>query len=161
VLDRSWLKRVVLSVAVLGSSVAGAASELTGSWDCPVRLHLAAVGQSELTLQASTRSRLHAGGHYDSEGEAVVRLGPWPLTLAAASQGQWLRDGQQFTLAIETLELSPGSTRGVELQHLVIQQLTSMLPPLPHTETAHIVSEMPGQVVLEDATGERFTCSRR
>lgn len=160
-LNRSWLKAALLSVSVVGCSVAAAAPELAGDWHCPVQLHLAAVGQSELTLKLTTRSRLHAEGHYDSEGEAVVLLGPWPLTLAATSQGQWWRDGPQLTLAIDALELSPGSTRGVELQHLVIQQLTPMLPPLPHTETAHIVSETPGQMVLEDASGERFTCSRR
>jgi hypothetical protein len=49
---------------------------------------------------------------------------------------------------------------GVELQRYLIQQLTSLFPELPHTQTTRILAETPTQVVLEDAFGERYTCSR-
>ena len=134
--------------------------ELAGYWSCPTKLPLAAVGQTELTLQLHTRSHLNPEGRYESEADAIVHLGRWPLTLAATSRGQWLREQQDLTVTVETLELSPGSTLGVELQRHLIQQLTLLFPELPHTQTTRILAETPAQLVLEDAFGERYTCSR-
>jgi hypothetical protein len=156
----SWRDLVLLLLVAGGLSTEATSSELAGHWSCPTKLQLAAVGQSELTLQLDTRSHLHPEGRYESEGDAIVHLGRWPLTLAATSRGQWLREQQDVTVTVEALELSPGSTLGVELQRYLIQQLTSLFPELPHTQTTRILAETPTQVVLEDAFGERYTCSR-
>jgi hypothetical protein len=156
----SWRDLVLLLLVAGGLSTEATSSELAGHWSCPTKLQLAAVGQSELTLQLDTRSHLHPEGRYESEGDAIVHLGRWLLTLAATSRGQWLREQQDVTVTVEALELSPGSTLGVELQRYLIQQLTSLFPELPHTQTTRILAETPTQVVLEDAFGERYTCSR-
>jgi hypothetical protein len=156
----SWRDLVLLLLVTGGFATEAAGSGLAGYWSCPTTLQLAAVGPSELTLQLHTRSHLHPEGRYESEGDAIVHLGRWPLTLAATSRGQWLREQQDVTVTVEALELSPGSTLGVELQRYLIQQLTSLFPELPHTQTTRILAETPTQLVLEDAFGEQYTCSR-
>jgi hypothetical protein len=156
----SWRDVVLLLLVAGGFATEAAASELAGHWSCPTELQLAAIGQSELTLQLNTRSHLRPGGRYDSAGEAIVHLGRWPLTLAATSRGQWLREQQDVTVTVEALELSPGSTLGVEMQRYLIQQLTALFPELPHTQTTRILAETPTQMVLEDSFGEQYTCTR-
>ncbi|TVP88293.1 MAG: hypothetical protein EA347_06255 [Thioalkalivibrio sp.] len=123
-------------------------------------MQVAAVGQTELTVEVNTRAALSPEGRYESEGDAIVRLGRWPLTLDATSHGQWVREQQDVTITVEALELSPGSSFGVEVQRQLAQQLASLLPELPHTQTTRILSETPRQLVLEGASGERYTCSR-
>jgi hypothetical protein len=142
-----------------GASVASP-RDLAGHWACPGELRLAAAGQTELTLELSTRTHLRSGGRYESVGEAVLRLGRWPLKLAANSHGQWQRNAEQVALTVENLELTPGSSTGIEFQQTVIQQLHSMLPEFPHAQSARIASESDTQVVLEDESGQRHTCSR-
>ncbi|MCA1790439.1 MAG: hypothetical protein LC667_11475 [Thioalkalivibrio sp.] len=156
----SWRNLLLLLLVSGGLATDAASSEMVGYWSCPTKLQLAAVGQSELTLQLNTRAHLRPEGRYESEGDAIVRLGRWPLTLAATSRGQWLREQQDVTVTVETLELSPGSALGVELQRYLIQQITSLFPELPHTQTTRILAETPTQLVLEDAFGEQYTCSR-
>lgn len=156
----SWRHLVLILLVAGGFATEAASSELAGHWSCPTTLQLVAVGQSELTLQLNTRSHLRPEGRYESEGDAIVHLGRWPLTLAATSRGQWLREQQEVTVTVEALELSPGSTLGVELQRYLIRQLTSLFPELPHTQTTRILAETPTQLVLEDAFGEQYTCSR-
>lgn len=155
-----WRHLVTLLLVAGGFATEAAGSELAGHWSCPTKLQLAAVGQSELTLQLNTRAHLRPEGRYESEGDAIVRLGRWPLTLATTSRGQWLREQQDVTVTVEALELSPGSTLGVELQRQLIQQLAALFPELPHTQTTRIIAETPTQLVLEDAFGEQYTCSR-
>ena len=155
-----WRDLVLLLLVAGALATEAASSGLAGYWSCPTKLQLAAVGQSELTLQLNTRAHLRPEGRYESEGDAIVHLGRWPLTLAAASRGQWLREQQDVTVTVETLELSPASTLGVELQRQLIQQITSLFPELPHTQTTRIVAETPTRLVLEDAFGEQYTCSR-
>lgn len=157
---RSWGHLVLILLVAGGFATETASSELAGYWSCPTTIQLAAVGQSELTLQLNTRSHLRPEGRYESTGEAIVHLGRWPLTLAAGSRGQWLREQQEVTVTVEALELSPGSTLGVELQRYLIRQLTPLFPELPHTQTTRILAETPTQLVLEDAFGEQYTCSR-
>ncbi len=156
----SWRDVVLLLILAGGLATEAAGSELAGHWSCPTTLQLAAVGQSELTLELNTRSHLRPEGRYESKGDAVVHLGRWPLTLAAASRGQWLREQQDVTVIVEALELLPASNLGVELQRHLIRQLTSLFPKLPHRQTLRILAETPTQLVLEDAFGEEYTCSR-
>jgi hypothetical protein len=156
----SWRNLVLLVLVAGGLATEAVSSDLAGYWSCPTTLQLAAVGQSELTLQLNTRSHLRPEGRYESAGDAIVHMGRWPLTLAATSHGQWLRDQQDVTVTVEALELSPGSTLGVELQRYLIQQITSLFPELPHTQTTRILAETPTRLLLEDASGEQYTCSR-
>lgn len=154
---------IVFGLLVLSTPVADASSsrDLAGQWNCPATLQLELLGRSQLSLQLDTRSRLHPQGRYESEGDAIVHFGVWPLTLGATSQGQWRRDQQQVTLTVEALELSPGSASAVELQRVLIQQLTTLFPELPHTHTTRILAETTTQLVLEDESGQRYTCTRR
>jgi hypothetical protein len=101
--EGSWRDLVLLLLVAGGLSTEATSSELAGHWSCPTKLQLAAVGQSELTLQLDTRSHLHPEGRYESEGDAIVHLGRWPLTLAATSRGQWLREQQDVTVTVEAL----------------------------------------------------------
>lgn len=159
-MNNSWLS-VALGFVLLSTPAPEAAGrELAGLWSCPATLQLALLGRSELSLQLNTRSRLHQEGRYESDGDAVVHFGVWPLTLGATSRGQWRRDQQQMTVTVEALELSPGSASGVELQRVLIQQLTALFPELPHTHTTRILAETPAQLTLEDESGQRYTCSR-
>jgi len=125
----SWHSRALLFLVAGGFAAEAASSGLAGSWSCPTTLQVAAVGQTELTVEVNTRADLGPEGRYESEGEAIVRLGRWPLTLAATSHGRWLHEQQDVTITVEALELSPGSAFGAELQRQVAQQLASLLPP--------------------------------
>ncbi len=159
-MKRFW-SGLAVSVLVASSAVAQArGQELAGHWVCPAQVQLVAVGQNQLNLQLNTRSQLHSDGRYESFGDAVVQFGLWPLTLAATSSGQWLRDRQQFTVTVEALELSPGSASAVEIQRLLIQQITALLPDFPHTQVAQIVAESPTHLLLEDELGRQYTCNR-
>jgi len=156
-----------LSLATLAVLAAGAGYPLpaatpglVGDWACPAKVRLAGAGARELALQVTTRSQLRADGRYRSEGEAVVALSFWPMTLATASGGQWRRDRQDVTLVVETLQLSPGSPQGLEMQRYLIAQLEPMLPELPYTETVRIVEESADAFVLEDDFGEQVRCTR-
>mgnify|MGYP001127612282 CR=1 FL=1 len=159
-MKRSWTRSALFFVVVAGSATAAAAPELSGYWSCPATMQLAGVGQNQLSLQLDTRSYLRPEGRYESEGDAIVRLGRWPLPLSATSHGKWAREQDRVTVTVESLELSPGSTSGVELQRYMIQQLTALFPVLPHTQVTHILVETPTQLVLEDASGEQYTCNR-
>jgi hypothetical protein len=160
VMKRSWLAAALLLPGLAGNAAHAAAKELAGHWACPAELRLAAVGRNTLTLALSTRSHLHPEGGYSSEGEGVVQFGPWPLPLAATSRGLWLREGEQLTITVETVQLSPATATTTELQRQMIRQLEPMLPELPYTQTTRIVDETRSHLVLEDAFGARYTCSR-
>jgi hypothetical protein len=158
--NRSSILYALFLVLAAGSAADAAGRELSGYWSCPTTMQLAAVGQNQLNLQLNTRSHLRSEGSYESKGDAIVQLGRWPLTLAATSHGRWVREQERVTVTVEALDLSPGSTMGVELQRYVIEQLTSLFPELPHTQVTHILVETPTQLVLEDAFGEQYTCNR-
>lgn len=159
-INRTW-PRVVLGLwLTLATATAAETRALEGEWACPADLQLATIGQNQLRLQLETRSRLRPDGRYRSEGDAVVQFGPWPLTLIATSEGQWRREQQHLTVTVEALELAPGSASGVELQRSLVRQISALIPELPHTEVARIVTESPGQLVVEDALGEQHTCRR-
>jgi hypothetical protein len=159
-MNRSWIRSALFFVVAVGSVTVAAAAELSGQWSCPATMQLVAVGQNQLNLQLDTRSHLRPEGRYESEGDAIVQLGRWPLLLSATSHGSWVRQQDRVTVTVEALELSPGSTSGVELQRYMIQQLKALFPELPHTQVTHILVETPTQLVLEDAFGEQYTCSR-
>ncbi len=159
-MNRFWIRHALFFVVAIGGLAEAADPELSGYWSCPATMQLATVGQNQLNLQLNTRSHLSSGGRYESEGDAIVQLGRWPLALAATSHGRWLREQERVTVTVEALELSPGSTTGVELQNYLIQQLTSLFPPFPHTQVTHILVETPTQLVLEDEFGEQYTCHR-
>lgn len=159
-MNRSWVRYALFFVAATGGTADAAGPELSGYWSCPATMQLAAVGQNQLNLQLDTRSHLRPEGRFESEGDAIVQLGRWPLALAATSHGRWSREQERVTVTVEALELSPGSPTGVELQRYMIQQLKALFPELPHTQVTHILVETPTQLVLEDAFGEQYTCSR-
>ena len=159
-MNRSWIRSALFFVVAVGSATAAADPDLSGHWSCPATMQLAAVGQNQLSLQLDTRSHLRPEGRYESEGDAIVQLGRWPLLLSATSHGSWVRQQDRVTVTVEALELSPGSTSGVELQRYMIQQLKALFPELPHTQVTQILVETPTQLVLEDAFGEQYTCSR-
>ncbi len=150
----------VFAVATLWYSAHAADVDLVGRWQCPTQLRLGVAGQSDLAMKVNTRSILRADGGFNTDGDAIVNFGPWPLVLAGTSRGQWRRDRQQLTLTLETLELAPGSAQAVELQRYLIQQLVPMLPQMPHTETATILRESGSELLLEDEFGEQFSCIR-
>jgi hypothetical protein len=156
----SWIRYALLFVVAAGAAAQATGRELNGYWSCPATMQLAAVGQNQLSLQLKTRSHLRSEGRYESEGDAIVQLGRWPLTLAATSHGRWVREQERVTVTVEALELAPGSTSGVELQRYVIQQLKALFPTFPHTQVTHILVETPSQLVLEDEFGEQYTCNR-
>ncbi len=158
--NRPWPAVALCIGLALAATTAADTRALEGDWACPAEMQLAAIGQNQLNLQVDTRSRLDSDGRYQSEGDAVVQFGAWPLTLIATSEGQWRREQQHLTVTVEALELAPGSASGVELQQYLIRQITPLIPDLPHTEVARIVTESPGQLVLEDAFGEQHTCRR-
>lgn len=157
---RNWTGLAAFIVLVFGVATQAQASELAGHWSCPAQLQLVSLGQSQLNLDLNTRSRLYPDGRYESTGDAMVSFGVWPLKLAATSRGQWWREGQQVTVEVEALELAPGSASGVEIQRLLIQQLTALFPDLPHTEVTEIVAESPGQLMLKDESGRQYLCTR-
>ena len=159
-MNRSGIRSALFVVMAVGSATAGADPELSGYWSCPATMQLAAVGQNQLTLKLDTRSHLRSEGRYESEGDAIVQLGMWPLPLSATSHGSWAREQDRVTVTVESLELSPGSTSGVELQRYMIQQLRTLFPVFPHTQVAQILVETSTQLVLEDAFGEQYTCTR-
>jgi len=159
-MNRFWPGLAFCIVVASGSMAQVQAKELAGHWACPAQVQLVAVGQNQLSLQLNTRSHLRSDGSYESLGDAVVQFGLWPLTLAATSEGQWWRDQQQFTVTVEALELSPGSTSAVEVQRLLIQQITALLPDFPHTQVTQIVAESPTRLLLEDESGRQYTCKR-
>jgi len=159
-MNRFW-PGLAFCILLASSSLAPVhGQELVGHWACPAQVQLVAVGQNQLNLQLNTRSHLRSDGSYESLGDAVVQFGLWPLTLAATSEGQWWRDGQQFTVTVEALELSPGSTSAVEVQRLLIQQITALLPDFPHTQITQIVAESASRLLLEDEFGRQYTCNR-
>ncbi len=159
-MKRSWRRCALFLLVAGGFATEAASSGLAGSWSCPTTLQVTAVGQAELTVEVNTRTDLEPDGRYHSEGDAIVRLGRLPLTLAATSHGRWLREEQNVTIIVEALELSPGSAFGAELQRQVAQQLASLLPELPYTRTTRILAETPPQLWLEDPLGDQYTCSR-
>ena len=159
-MNRFW-PALAFCLLLASSSIAQVhGQELAGQWACPAQVQMVAVGQNQLNLQLNTRSHLRSDGRYQSFGDAVVQFGLWPLTLAATSEGVWWRDGQQFTVTVEALELSPGSTSAVEVQRLLIQQITALLPDFPHTQVTQIVAESPTQLLLADEFGRQYTCNR-
>lgn len=151
---------VVLGSAPLWFPAHAADVDLVGHWQCPTQLRLGLAGPGDFPLKVNTRSRLSADGRFSSDGDAIVNFGPWPLVLAGTSRGQWRRDRQLLTLTLETLELVPGAPQAVELQRYLIQQLTPMLPEMPHTETATILRETRNELLIEDEFGEQFSCIR-
>ncbi len=150
----------VFAAATLWYTAHAADVDLVGHWQCPTQLRLGVAGQSDLALKVDTRSHLRADGRFNTDGDAIVNFGPWPLVLAGTSRGQWRRDRRQLTLTLETLELAPGSAQAVELQRYLIQQLMPMLPQMPHTETVTILRESRSELLLEDEFGEQFSCIR-
>lgn len=154
------LATFALLAATAATQLPASSPELVGDWACPATLRLAGAGNLQLPLQVNTRSQLRANGRFESEGEAVVAFGFWPLTLLITGGGQWGRDRQEMTLVVETLQLSPGSPQGVEMQRYLIAQLEPMLPVLPYTETVRIVEESADAFVIEDDFGEQVRCTR-
>lgn len=156
----SWVGTVIGMFLVFSGVAQAGGPELAGHWACPAQLQLAAVGQNQLNLQLNTRSHLRSDGRYESSGDAVVVFGLWPLTLAANSRGQWWRDRKQLTVAVEALDLAPGSTSAVEVQRLLIQQINALLPDFLYIQVTQIVAESAAQLVLEDEFGTQYTCTR-
>jgi hypothetical protein len=154
------LATLALLAVVAGHPLPAATPGLVGDWACPAKVRLAGAGAHELALQVNTRSQLRADGRYRTEGEAVVAFSVWPMTLITTSAGQWRRDRQDMTLVVETLELSPGSPQGLEMQRYLIAQLQPRLPELPYTETVRIVEESADAFVIEDQFGEQVRCTR-
>lgn len=153
---------VRVAALLVGTLCAGAPPQaesgdaLVGDWHCPMELDL----NANLPLAVTARPTLGADGVYRGEADAVMTVGQWPLTLRAHSRGRWQRDGEQLHLLIERLELSPGSDTGVELQRQLIRQLEPRLPALPYEQTVRIVDDDGYGLVLEDAAGERYACTR-